>query len=48
MVFAMAKRLDENGVLYLLSKLLLMFVRSEPGKGLSQREQSGAHHEFRD
>ena len=34
----MAKRLDDNGLLYLLSKLLLMFVRSEPGKGLSQND----------
>jgi len=34
----MAKRLDEQGLLYLLSKLLLMFVRSEPGKGLSQND----------
>ena len=34
----MAKRLDENGVLYLLSKLLLLFVRQEPGKGLSQND----------
>ena len=34
----MAKRLDDNGVLYLLSKLLLLFVRSEPGKGLSQND----------
>ena len=38
----MAKRLDENGVLYLLSKLLLMFVRSEPGKGLSQNDLTDA------
>lgn len=34
----MAKRLDDNGLLYLLSKLLLMFVRSEPGKGLSAND----------
>ena len=34
----MAKRLDDNGLLYLLSKLLLMFVRSEPGKGLSEND----------
>ena len=34
----MAKRLDENGVLYLLSKLLLLFVRQEPGKGLSEND----------
>ena len=34
----MAKRLDDNGLLYLLSKLLLLFVRSEPGKGLSQND----------
>jgi len=34
----MAKRLDENGVLYLLSKLLLLFVRQEPGKGLSAND----------
>jgi hypothetical protein len=34
----MAKRLDDNGLLYLLSKLLLMFVRSEPGKGLSTND----------
>jgi len=34
----MAKRLDDQGLLYLLSKLLLMFVRSEPGKGLSQND----------
>ena len=27
----MKKRLDDNGLLYLLSKLLLMFVRSDPG-----------------
>jgi len=33
-----AKRLDENGVLYLLSKLLLLFVRMEPGKGLSEND----------
>jgi len=32
------KKLDENGLLYLLSKLLLLFVRSEPGKGLSQND----------
>ena len=34
----MAKRMDENGLLYLLSKLLLLFVRQEPGKGLSQND----------
>ena len=34
----MAKRLDDNGLLYLLSKLLLLFVRQEPGKGLSQND----------
>jgi hypothetical protein len=34
----MAKRLDENGTLYLLSKLLLLFQRQEPGKGLSQND----------
>ena len=34
----MKKRLDDNGLLYLLSKLLLMFVRSEPGKGLSRND----------
>ena len=34
----MKKRLDDNGLLYLLSKLLLMFVRSEPGKALSQND----------
>ena len=34
----MANRLDSNGVLYLLSKLLLLFVRQEPGKGLSQND----------
>ena len=34
----MANRLDANGLLYLLSKLLLMFVRSEPGKGLSTND----------
>ncbi|MCL2106487.1 MAG: hypothetical protein FWH26_05430 [Oscillospiraceae bacterium] len=34
----MAKRLDDNGLLYLLSKLLLMFVRMEPGKGLSTND----------
>jgi len=34
----MAKRLDDNGLLYLLSKLLLMFVRMEPGKGLSEND----------
>ena len=34
----MAKRLDENGVLYLLSKLLLLFVRQEAGKGLSAND----------
>ena len=34
----MANRLDSNGLLYLLSKLLLMFVRSEPGKGLSSND----------
>ena len=34
----MAKRLDDNGLLYLLSKLLLLFVRSEPGKGLSTND----------
>ena len=34
----MAKRLDEQGLLYLLSKLLLMFVRNEPGKGLSKND----------
>jgi hypothetical protein len=38
----MAKRLDEQGLLYLLSKLLLMFVRSEPGKGLSQNDLTDA------
>jgi hypothetical protein len=37
-----AKRLDENGVLYLLSKLLLLFVRQEPGKGLSQNDLTDA------
>ena len=35
---AIQKRLDQNGVLYLLSKLLLMFVRIEPGKGLSTND----------
>jgi hypothetical protein len=30
--------LDDNGLLYLLSKLLLLFVRSEPGKGLSTND----------
>jgi len=34
----MAKRMDENGLLYLLSKLLLLFVRQEPGKGLSEND----------
>jgi len=34
----MAKRLDDNGLLYLLSKLLLLFVRQEPGKGLSEND----------
>jgi hypothetical protein len=34
----MAKRLDDNGLLYLLSKLLLLFVRQEPGKGLSAND----------
>jgi len=34
----MANRLDSNGVLYLLSKLLLLFVRQEPGKGLSTND----------
>jgi len=34
----LAKRLDEQGVLYLLSKLLLLFVRQEPGKGLSEND----------
>lgn len=34
----MAKRLDDNGVLYLLSKLLLLFQRQEAGKGLSQND----------
>ena len=34
----MKKRLDDNGLLYLLSKLLLMFVRNEPGKGLSAND----------
>jgi len=34
----MANRLDSNGVLYLLSKLLLLFVRQEPGKGLSAND----------
>ena len=34
----MAKRLDDNGLLYLLSKLLLLFVRNEPGKGLSTND----------
>jgi hypothetical protein len=34
----MAKRLDDNGLLYLLSKLLLLFVRSEAGKGLSTND----------
>jgi hypothetical protein len=34
----MANRLDSNGLLYLLSKLLLMFVRQEPGKGLSAND----------
>jgi hypothetical protein len=34
----MANRLDSNGLLYLLSKLLLMFVRQEPGKGLSEND----------
>ena len=38
----MAKRLDEQGLLYLLSKLLLMFVRQEPGKGLSQNDLTDA------
>jgi len=38
----MAKRLDDNGLLYLLSKLLLLFVRSEPGKGLSQNDLTDA------
>jgi len=38
----LAKRLDDNGLLYLLSKLLLMFVRSEPGKGLSQNDLTDA------
>jgi hypothetical protein len=34
----MANRLDSNGVLYLLSKLLLLFVRREAGKGLSTND----------
>jgi len=34
----MAKFLDDNGVLYLLSKLLLLFVRQEAGKGLSEND----------
>ena len=38
----MAKRMDENGLLYLLSKLLLLFVRQEPGKGLSQNDLTDA------
>jgi len=38
----MAKRLDENGTLYLLSKLLLLFQRQEPGKGLSQNDLTDA------
>jgi hypothetical protein len=32
------KRLDDNGLLYLLSKLLLLFVRKEAGKGLSTND----------
>jgi hypothetical protein len=34
--------MDENGLLYLLSKLLLLFVRQEPGKGLSQNDLTDA------
>jgi hypothetical protein len=34
----MAKRLDENGTLYLLSKLLILFVKKESGKGLSTND----------
>jgi hypothetical protein len=34
----MAKRLDDNGTLYLLSKLLLLFQRQESGKGLSTND----------
>jgi hypothetical protein len=34
----MAKRLDDNGLLYFLSKLLLLFVRKEAGKGLSTND----------
>ena len=34
----MHKRLEENGLLYLVSKLLLLFVRSEPGKQLSSND----------
>jgi hypothetical protein len=37
-VIYLAKRLDENGLLYLLSKLLLLFVRKEAGKGLSTND----------
>jgi hypothetical protein len=38
----MAKRLDDNGLLYLLSKMLLLFQRQEPGKGLSQNDLTDA------
>jgi hypothetical protein len=38
----MAKFLDNNGVLYLLSKLLFLFVRQEAGKGLSQNDLTDA------
>jgi hypothetical protein len=34
----MKRKLDEQGLLYLLSKLLLLFVRQEAGKGLSQND----------
>jgi hypothetical protein len=38
----MAKRLDDNGTLYLLSKLLLLFQRQEAGKGLSTNDLTDA------
>ena len=34
----MQRFLDQNGVLYLLSKLLLLFVQQQPGKGLSSND----------
>lgn len=34
----MAKRLDENGILYFIGKMLLLFQRQEAGKGLSTND----------